>query len=86
MDYPETSSFASMGIWWHTSKNGNVDACLTRDCLFLGYVVTVQGLFLGRRLWELVSFDHSGFYPWAIVVLVTSTPSLGWSSWWASAR
>ena len=34
----------------------------------------------------LVPFDQSGVYPWTMVVLVASTPSVGWSSWWAPAR
>ena len=34
----------------------------------------------------LVLFDQSGFHPRVMVVLVACTPSVGWSSWWASAR
>ena len=34
----------------------------------------------------LVPFDHSGFYPLAMVVLVACTPLVVWTSWLALAR
>ena len=36
-------------------------------------VVLVKGRCVGRRRWGLEPFDHSGFYPWAMVVLVACT-------------
>ena len=38
------------------------------------------------ELGNLVPFDHSGFHPLAMVVLVACTPLVGWSSWWVVAR
>ena len=29
------------------------------------------------------TFDHCGFYPWAVVVLVARALLVGWSFWWA---
>ena len=31
----QTSSLELLETWWHTSQNGNVCGCLTRDCWFL---------------------------------------------------
>ena len=73
---------ASMGICGTRRKKRKGCACLTRVVVGSSCAYVVRGD-VSVGVVGAGTVDHSGFYPWAMVVLVVCTPWVVWSSLWA---